>query len=87
MIVREWWAEAVAGEVGHGDGCFGAVVAVGAAGEQAQVGVGGLGAGVWPGQSAGHQLFAGVAAGGEGFALLLSIFIADDIAQKYFAEQ
>ena len=30
----EWRAEAAAGEVGHGDQCFGAVVAVGAAGEQ-----------------------------------------------------
>jgi len=48
MIVREWWAESAAGEVGHGDQRFEAVVAVGAAGEQSQVGVGGLGAGVGP---------------------------------------
>jgi hypothetical protein len=29
----EWWAEAAAGEVGYGDECVGAVVAVGASGE------------------------------------------------------
>jgi len=39
MIVRGVGAEVAAGEVGHGDQCFGAVVAVGAAGEQPQVGV------------------------------------------------
>jgi hypothetical protein len=46
MIDREGWAESASGEGGHGDECLGTVVAIGAAGQQPDVGVGGFGQGV-----------------------------------------